>query len=105
MLKLCFYVPADHVEAVKTAVFAAGGGKIGDYDSCCWQILGTGQFRPLSGSQPYIGQQGEVEKVQEYRVELVCERDLIKPVIAALRESHPYEEPAFDVWELVDVEQ
>lgn len=102
MYKLCFYVPESHLDVVKSALFAAGAGKIGDYDSCCWQVLGQGQFRPLAGSDPFIGQQGKVERVDEYRVEMVCADDLIHPVVAALKEAHPYEEPAFDVVKVVE---
>lgn len=69
MYKLCFYVPESHLDVVKQAVFAAGGGRIGAYDSCCWQSLGQGQFRPLDGSQPYLGQVGQVEHVAEWKVE------------------------------------
>lgn len=105
MFKLCIYIPASHLEEVKSALFAAGAGKIGDYDSCCWQCPGEGQFRPLAGSQPYLGQQGEVENVQEYRVEMVCEEFIIGPVVEALRQTHPYEEPAFDVMRLIEVEK
>lgn len=100
MYKIGFYVPDSHVEEVKSALFAAGAGRIGNYDSCCWQVLGRGQFRALEGSAPYIGQKGSVECVPEWRVELVCEDALIKEVVAALRLSHPYEEPAFDVVKL-----
>lgn len=102
MYKICFYVPTTHVEQVKTAIFESGAGRIGDYDSCCWQTLGQGQFRPLPGSQPFIGVQNEVEKVEEYKVELVCEDELIKAVLQALLTAHPYEEPAYDVWPLTD---
>ena len=102
MYKLCFYVPATHVEEVKAAIFATGAGRIGNYDSCCWQVLGQGQFRALEGSNPFLGQQGAIETVDEYRVELVCEDDLIKAAVAALKEAHPYEEPAYDVWPLSD---
>ncbi|MGI9286142.1 MAG: NGG1p interacting factor NIF3, partial [Pseudomonadales bacterium] len=56
MFKLCFYVPGENLEAVKSAVFAAGAGRVGDYENCCWQVLGEGQFRPLEGSQPHIGE-------------------------------------------------
>ena len=101
MYKLSFYVPESHVEAVKQAVFAAGAGRIGDYDSCCWQVLGQGQFRPLEGSQPFIGDHGEVEQVAEYRVEMLCARSDAKAVIQALLDSHPYEEPAWDLVETV----
>ncbi len=104
MYKLIFFVPESHLEVVKAAVFAAGAGHIGNYDQCCWQVLGQGQFRPLPGSDPYIGQQNQLERVQEYRVEVVCADKLIQPVLKALRASHPYEEPAFDVWQLADLE-
>lgn len=102
MYKICFFAPESHVEQVKIAMFAAGAGKIGDYDSCSWQVRGEGQFRPLQGSQPFLGQQGEVETVPEFKVEMVCAGEHVKAVIAALRQSHPYEEPAFDIQALVD---
>ncbi len=97
MFKLCFYVPATHLEQVKQAVFAAGAGRIGDYEHCAWQVLGEGQFRPLAGSQPFIGAQDALELVPEYRVELVCAAEVIDAAVAALRQAHPYEEPALDV--------
>lgn len=100
MYKIAFFVPEDHKETVKQAVFAVGAGKIGDYDCCSWETKGTGQFRPLDGAKPFIGQQGVIEKVQEYRVELVCSDELVKYAIHALKQAHPYEEPAYDVWKL-----
>ncbi|MFJ7007372.1 NGG1p interacting factor NIF3 [Pseudomonas putida] len=102
MYKLAFFVPASHVEVVKAAVFAAGGGRIGDYDHCAWQTLGQGQFRPLDGSQPYLGQAGQVEVVEEWKVELVVADDLIAQAVAALKQSHPYETPAYEVWRLAE---
>ncbi|MBK4999362.1 NGG1p interacting factor NIF3 [Pseudomonas sp. S31] len=102
MYKLAFFVPASHVEVVKDAVFAAGGGRIGDYDHCAWQTLGQGQFRPLDGSQPFLGQAGQVEVVEEWKVELVVADELIAQVVAALKQSHPYETPAYEVWRLVE---
>ncbi|MDF2487878.1 MAG: hypothetical protein K0S77_500 [Pseudomonas sp.] len=102
MYKLAFFVPPSHVEAVKAEVFAAGGGRIGDYDHCAWQVLGQGQFRPLDGSQPFLGQAGVVEQVEEWRVELVVADDLIVQVVAALKRSHPYETPAYEVWKLAE---
>lgn len=100
MYKLCFYVPQSHIEAVKQAVFNAGGGRIGDYDRCSWQTLGTGQFRPLPGSDPFIGDTCKLETVPEYQVELVCADDTVEAVVKALKASHPYEEPAYQVWKL-----
>lgn len=103
MYKLCYFVPASHLEATKNALFVAGAGRIGDYDCCAWQCRGQGQFRPLDGSQPFLGQSGELEKVDEYRVELVCEDSAIRAAIAALRRAHPYEEPAYDVFRMEDL--
>jgi hypothetical protein len=100
--KLAFFVPDSHVEVVKGVVFAAGGGRIGDYDHCAWQVLGSGQFRPLDGSQPFIGEAGQVERVEEWKVELVVADELIVAVVAALKLSHPYETPAYEVWRLED---
>ena len=102
MYKLCVFVPEDAAEQVKQAMFEAGAGKIGDYDSCCWQTLGQGQFRPLEGSSPFIGEQNRIETVAEYRIEMVCADELIKDAVAAMKNSHPYEEPAYDVWKLED---
>jgi hypothetical protein len=103
MYKIGIFIPATHLEAVKMAMFAAGAGRIGHYDCCAWQTAGQGQFRPLQDSQPFIGQQGIIATVEEYRVEMVCEESLIRAVIAAMKRAHPYETPAYDVWQLVDV--
>jgi len=103
MYKLCFYVPESHLEAVKEAVFAAGGGRIGAYDSCCWQSLGQGQYRPLEGSQPFLGQTGRLERVAEWKVEMVVADERIHDAVKALKSSHPYETPAYDVWRLSDM--
>ena len=103
MYKICVYVPENSVEKVKLALFEAGAGRIGDYDSCCWQTDGIGQFRPLDGSTPAIGSIDRLEHVYEVKLEMVCEDSLIKIVIEALRETHPYEKPAYDVWQLADI--
>lgn len=102
MINLCFFVPPEALEAVKSAVFAAGAGRMGQYDQCCWQCEGRGQFRPLNGSDPYLGQAGQLETVVEYKVELVCADERLRDVIAALRKAHPYEEPAFQAYRLLD---
>lgn len=101
MLKLCFYVPDSHLEACKLAVFAVGAGRQGDYEHCCFQSPGTGQFRPLPGSSPFIGAIDKLEEVTEWRVEMICPEACIDGVLAALRQAHPYEEPAIDVWQLL----
>ncbi|WP_086932770.1 YqfO family protein [Agarilytica rhodophyticola] len=102
MFKIGFYVPPSHLEIVKNAMFRAGAGRIGDYDQCCWQCLGQGQFRPNSQSQPFIGQPNELELLPEYRVEMVCPDNNIHAVMDAMKHAHPYEEPAYDVCTLVD---
>ncbi|MFZ1388030.1 MAG: NGG1p interacting factor NIF3 [Thiolinea sp.] len=98
MYQLIFYVPATHKESVKQALFAAGAGRIGNYDQCAWECLGTGQFRPLAGSNPFLGQENNLHLVDEYRVELVCAADYIQVALQALIQSHPYEEPAYSVF-------
>lgn len=100
MYKICLFVPEDSVESVKSALFNAGAGCIGNYDQCCWQTAGTGQFRPLENSQPTIGTLNKIESVPEIKLELVCEDALIEQAIYAMKQSHPYEEPAYHVWRL-----
>ncbi|MBT5924034.1 MAG: NGG1p interacting factor NIF3 [Cellvibrionales bacterium] len=98
MYKLCFFVPESHLESVKLALFALGAGRIGSYDCCAWQVAGQGQFRALEGSAPFIGQQGVVANVDEYRVEMVVSEEIIASVVEALVEAHPYEVPAYEYW-------
>ena len=91
------------METVKQALFDAGAGRIGNYDCCCWQTLGTGQFRPLENSQPAVGTLNQIESLSEIKLELVCDDALIKQAIDAMKKSHPYEEPAYHVWRLEDL--
>jgi structural hemagglutinin/hemolysin toxin protein RtxA len=100
MYKLVFFVPESHKEMVKQAVFEKGAGRYESYDCCSWETPGTGQFKPLSGSQPFIGEQDKIETVAEYRVEMICAADNIKAVLQALIDSHPYETPAYEVWSI-----
>lgn len=103
MIKLTVFIPDEALEQVKTALFEAGAGKIGNYDKCCWQVKGEGQFRPLSGSSPHIGTQNQFETVAEWRVEMVVADDKIAAVIAALEQAHPYETPAYDAIKVLDI--
>ncbi|MNJ75987.1 putative GTP cyclohydrolase 1 type 2 [compost metagenome] len=93
-------MPDSHVQAVKDALFATGAGRIGNYDTCCWQVLGQGQFRPLPGSDPFLGQGGMVETVTEWKVEMVVAGESIQSAVAALKQAHPYETPAYEVYRL-----
>lgn len=101
MYKLCFFVPDTHVEKVKNALFIKGAGRIGQYDHCSWQVLGVGQFKPLKGSDPFLGIQDKIECVAEYKVEMVCEEHLMSAVIIELIEKHPYEEPAYEIYPIL----
>lgn len=104
MFLLCFYVPATHLETVKAAVFAAGAGRYGNYDQCCWQVLGEGQFRPLANSQAFVGELNQLNHLAEYKVEMLCQAALVKPVIHALLTTHPYQQPAYHLLAMVDPE-
>ena len=99
MYRINVYVPLNYAEPVKHAMFAAGAGRIGAYEHCCWQIQGTGQFKPLAGSQAFIGKTGQLEHVDELKIEMVCAKECIKTVVMAMIEAHPYEEPAYDIYQ------
>ncbi len=105
MFVIIFYVPKVNVEEVKQALFNVGAGTIGDYDSCAWQCLGTGQFQPLLGSQPHIGKLNEVEFVDEFRVEMVCRAENVRAAINALIAAHPYEEPAYHILQTLNLDE
>jgi hypothetical protein len=104
MYKLSFYVPESHLEPVKTALFAIGAGQYKAYDQCCWQVRGEGQFRPLAESRPYLGKTFQLEKVVEYKVEMICKDAAIKEAVQTLLSVHPYEEPAYEIYEILTVE-
>ncbi len=104
MHKLVFFVPETHKERVKQAVFDAGAGRFEGYDCCSWETLGNGQFRPLEGSQPFVGEQDKIEQVSEYRVEVICADDQLKTIITALLLAHPYETPAYECWPVKTLE-
>ncbi|MEM6999319.1 MAG: NGG1p interacting factor NIF3 [Pseudomonadota bacterium] len=97
MLKISYHVPASHLEDTKRALFDAGAGTLGAYDQCCWQVQGEGQFRPLPGSQPHLGNIDRLTRVPEYRVEMVCAEAFVKQAVNALLAAHPYETPAYEI--------
>jgi len=100
LLKLVYFVPEDALHATRDAVFAAGGGRIGAYERCSWYTRGTGTFLAGAGASPTVGEVGEEEHVEEFRVELVVPEERAGAVVAALRAAHPYEEVAFDLFPL-----
>jgi hypothetical protein len=99
--KLVVFVPPEALDAVRDALFAAGAGRIGDYERCSWYTEGTGTFMGGAAANPTLGEKGREERVPELRLETVFPVERHDEVVAALREAHPYEEPAFDVYELV----
>jgi hypothetical protein len=99
--KLVVFVPENGLDAVRDALFAAGAGRIGDYERCSWYTAGTGTFLGGVGAKPSIGERGREERVPELRLETVFPAERQDEVVAALRAAHPYEEPAFDVYALV----
>jgi len=100
MYKLNYFVPTDSKERTKNALFAIGVGKYENYECCCFETLGNGQFKPTSNANPHIGKINTVEIVEEYKVEMICEDELIKDAIKVLKETHPYEEVAYEVFKL-----
>ena len=99
--KLVVFVPKEALDDVRDALFEAGAGRIGDYERCSWYTAGTGTFLGGEGTEPSVGEVGREERVAEYRLETVFPAEAYEQVVAALRHAHPYEEPAFDVYELL----
>ena len=95
--KWVIFVPGPAADAVRSAVFAAGAGQIGDYSHCSWTVTGSGQFLPAVGATPAIGAVGSLQRLPEDRVEVIAPAALRDRVLAAMRSAHPYQEPAFDV--------
>jgi hypothetical protein len=102
--KLVWFVPREALEATRDAVFAAGAGTIGDYRRCSWYTAGTGTFLAGEGADPSIGRIGREERVSELRVETVVPAERAHDAVAALRAAHPYEEVAFELYPLVELE-
>jgi len=101
-VKLVWFVPREALADTRDAVFAAGAGRIGDYERCSWYAAGTGTFLGGASTDPSVGQPGREERVAELRVETLVPADLVSEVVAALRAAHPYEEPAVDLYALLD---
>ena len=102
--KLVWFVPREALDATRAAVFEAGAGRIGDYERCSWYTAGTGTFLAGEGADPSIGRVGREERVSELRVETVVPADRARDVVAALRAAHPYEEVAYELYALVELD-
>lgn len=103
MVKLVITVPLDHADTIRQAVGGAGGGKVGNYVFCSFSSRGTGRFLPQEGANPNIGRVGDLESVEEERIEFTCEKAKLDEIVAALRSVHPYEEPAIDIYPLLSL--
>ncbi len=99
--KLVVFVPREALAGVRDELFEAGAGRIGNYERCSWYTEGTGTFLGGKGTEPSVGEAGREERVAELRLEMVFPVERQEEVVAALRRAHPYEEPAFDVYELL----
>ena len=97
MYKLNFFVPVEDKERVKNALFEIGAGRYDNYEYCSFETLGTGQFKPIDSANPSIGTLGKIERVEEYKVEMICSAELIKKAVETLKRVHPYEEVAYEV--------
>ncbi|HEY9203128.1 MAG TPA: NGG1p interacting factor NIF3 [Sulfurimonas sp.] len=100
MYKLNFFVPSEDKERVKEALFAIGVGRYENYECCSFETLGTGQFKPINKANPHIGKLNVIEHVEEYKVEMICSAEIIKEAVEVLKESHPYEEVAYEVFKM-----
>lgn len=102
MYKLIVFVPVESIDKFKDELFKAGAGRLGEYSHCCFETKGIGQFMPLTGSNPTVGQQYKIERVEEIKFETIVEKKSIENVLTTLYQAHPYEEPAFDLIELAN---
>ena len=100
--KLVWFAPREALDTTREAVFAAGAGRIGEYERCSWYTAGTGTFFAHEGADPAVGRVGHEERVSELRVETVVPADRVRAVVDALVAAHPYEEVAFDLYPLAD---
>jgi hypothetical protein len=102
-VKIVVFVPETHTDVVREAMGKAGAGKIGNYSFCSFSSKGIGRFKPEQGASPHIGEVGKFEEVVEERIETICPREKLESVIAAIKEVHPYDEIALDVYSLENI--
>jgi len=103
LVKIAVTVPEADADKLRQVIGDAGGGKVGNYTHCSFSVKGTGRFKPEDGANPSIGEVGKLEDVVEERIEITCNTDDLQGVVKAIREAHPYEEPAIDVYPMVQI--
>lgn len=101
-MKIAVYVPVTHGDAVREALHLGGAGKMGDYEFCSFTVKGTGRFRALDNADPFVGNVDEITEVEEEKVETICAAEKVNEVLEAVRKAHPYEEPAIDIYPLLN---
>lgn len=101
-VKIVVFTPVSHSDEIRRALAEAGAGHIGNYDFCSFTSVGTGRFRGLDGSKPFIGKPGNIEEVREEKIEVICPSELLNKILESARSVHPYEEPAIDVYPLLN---
>lgn len=101
--KIVVYVPETHSEKLREAMGNAGAGKIGNYTHCTFTSKGVGRFKPEGGANPTIGEVGKLETIEEERIETVCAEEKLHDVLKAIKDVHPYEEPATDVYQIENI--
>lgn len=103
-LKIVVFVIESSADDIRRVLGENGAGRIGNYDFCSSSTKSVGRFRPLKGSNPTVGELNHIEEVEEERIETICQKRDLKKIITAIKSTHPYEEPAIDVYELVNFE-
>lgn len=103
MYKLNFFVPKEDKERVKKALFKIGAGRYDNYENCSFETLGMGQFKPIKDANPHIGEVNKIEHVEEYKIEMICSDELIQTAVKTLKEAHPYEEVAYEVFKMENI--
>lgn len=101
--KIVVTVPENEADKLREAIGNAGGGKVGNYTHCSFSVKGTGRFLPVDGANPAIGQVGQLEEVAEERIEITCDSESVKAVVAAIRGAHSYEEPSINIYKLEEL--
>lgn len=100
--KIVVFTPTSHADRIRRALAEAGCGHIGKYDFCSFSVKGVGRFRPPKGAKPFLGKIGRNSKVAEERIETICPRGKLRKVLDAIKKIHPYEEPAVDIYPLLN---
>lgn len=102
LYKIVVFVPESHAEQVRHALSQGGAGHIGNYSHCTYQSKGEGTFKPLEGTDPFIGTQGKIEYVPEYKIESIVPKSKLNSVVYEMIKAHPYEEVAYDIYPLAN---